>query len=60
MTNELDRREFLVATAAVGGGMALSLYLPGAQAAETAAGNNVTRVPGCPLSRAGSRSIPGS
>jgi isoquinoline 1-oxidoreductase beta subunit len=34
MTSELDRREFLIATAAMGGGMALSLYLPEARAAE--------------------------
>src|SRR5262245_43314571 len=35
---ELGRREFLVATAAVSGGMALSLYPPESDAAETAAG----------------------
>jgi isoquinoline 1-oxidoreductase beta subunit len=36
MATELDRREFLVTTAIVGGGMALSLYLPQAHAAEPA------------------------
>ncbi|HXJ00709.1 MAG TPA: molybdopterin cofactor-binding domain-containing protein [Micropepsaceae bacterium] len=36
MATELDRREFLVTTALVGGGMALSLYLPDAEAAESA------------------------
>jgi isoquinoline 1-oxidoreductase beta subunit len=35
---ELDRREFLVATAAVSGGMALSLYVRETEAAETGAG----------------------
>src|SRR5512143_906998 len=34
--SEMDRREFLVATAAVSGGMALSLYLPETEAAEKA------------------------
>jgi isoquinoline 1-oxidoreductase beta subunit len=34
MTNDMDRREFLVTTAVVGGGLALSLTLPQARAAE--------------------------
>ena len=38
MTN-IDRREFLVATAAIGGGMALSLYPP-----ESALGQPTFRV----------------
>jgi isoquinoline 1-oxidoreductase beta subunit len=36
MATELDRRKFLVTTAIIGGGMALSLYLREAQAAEPA------------------------
>ena len=45
MTTEIDRREFLIATAAVGGGMALSLYLPEARAAEEIVGGRVNSRP---------------
>jgi isoquinoline 1-oxidoreductase beta subunit len=45
---QIDRREFLIATAAAGGGMALSVYLPGAQAAEETAGNRVNPRPWLP------------
>ena len=49
MATEIDRREFLVTTAAIGGGMALSLYLPDALAAETAiVGNTVNARPWLP------------
>ena len=45
MTTEIDRREFLIATAAIGGGMALSLYLPDARAAEEIVGGRVNSRP---------------
>ena len=45
MTTEIDRREFLVATAAVGGGMGLALYLSDARAAEETAGGRVNSRP---------------
>jgi len=45
MTPEIDRREFLIATTAVGGGMALSLYLPDACAAEEIVGDRVNSRP---------------
>src|SRR5262245_17234619 len=48
MNTALDRREFLVTTAAVGGGMALSLYLPEALAAETALAGRVDPRPWLP------------
>ena len=38
MANKMDRREFLVTTAVVGGGLALSLTLPEAHAAEAVKG----------------------
>ena len=38
MTHEMDRREFIVTTAVVGGGLALSLTLPEARAAEAVKG----------------------
>jgi isoquinoline 1-oxidoreductase beta subunit len=50
---ESNRREFLIATAAVGGGMALSLYLPEAQAAEHAIGNRVSARPWLPPAEEG-------
>ena len=39
---ESNRREFLITTAAVGGGMALSLYLPGARAEDQIVGGRST------------------
>jgi isoquinoline 1-oxidoreductase subunit beta len=45
MTTEIDRREFLIATATVGGGMALSLYLPAVRAAEEIVGGRVNSRP---------------
>src|SRR5258708_20441535 len=49
MAADIDRREFLTPTAAIGGGMALSLYLPDALAAEPpAAGNIVNARPWLP------------
>src|SRR5882757_9936260 len=38
MSSEMDRREFLVTTAVVGGGLALSLTLPEARAADAVRG----------------------
>src|SRR6516164_844150 len=48
MTTEIDRREFLIATAAVGGGMGLSLYLLDAGAAEEIVGGRVNSRPWLP------------
>src|SRR5256885_3585569 len=49
MATEIDRREFLINTAAVGGGMALSLHVTDLFAAETpAAGNIVNARPWLP------------
>jgi isoquinoline 1-oxidoreductase beta subunit len=54
MATEIDRREFLVATAAVAGGMALSIYVPDTLAAETAvAGNIVNPRPWLPPAEGG-------
>jgi isoquinoline 1-oxidoreductase subunit beta len=54
MATEIDRREFLVTTAAVAGGMALSIYVPDAMAAEAAvAGNTVNARPWLPPSDGG-------
>ena len=54
MATEIDRREFLVATAVVGGGMALSLYAPDVFGAETAvAGNIVNARPWLPPAEGG-------
>jgi len=48
MATDLDRREFLVTTAIVGGGMALSLHWNEANAAETFAGGRVNAKPWLP------------
>src|SRR5258706_10659924 len=49
MATEIDRREFLITTAAIGGGMALSLHVTDLFAAETAiAGNIVNARPWLP------------
>jgi isoquinoline 1-oxidoreductase beta subunit len=49
MTSQIDRRQFLIATAAVGGGMALSLYVRDATAAAPQiAGNSVNPRPWLP------------
>src|SRR6266852_1868101 len=54
MATEIDRREFLVTTAAVAGGMALSIYVPDALAAETgSAGNLVNARPWLPPAEGG-------
>ena len=54
MTTEIDRREFLVTTAAVAGGMALSLYVSDALAAESAVvGNIVNARPWLPPAEGG-------
>src|SRR6202051_2715748 len=53
MTSEIDRREFLIATAAVGGGMALSVYLPDARAAEGVVGGRVNSRPWQPPAEGG-------
>ena len=53
MTTEIDRREFLIATAAVGGGMGLSLYLPDARAAEEIVGGRVNSRPWLSLADGG-------
>ena len=45
---QIDRREFLIATAAVGGGMALSVYLADAHAAEGIAAGRVNARPWLP------------
>jgi len=45
---ESNRREFLVATAAVGGGMALSLYLPEVHAEDKVVGAQVNARPWLP------------
>jgi isoquinoline 1-oxidoreductase subunit beta len=45
---ESNRREFLIATAAVGGGMALSLYLPGARAEDQIVGGRLNPRPWLP------------
>jgi isoquinoline 1-oxidoreductase subunit beta len=42
---ETNRREFLIATAVVGGGMAVSLYVPEGQASDHMAGNRVNARP---------------
>ena len=42
---EIDRRQFLITTAAIGGGMALSLHLGGAEAAEASALSRVNPRP---------------
>jgi isoquinoline 1-oxidoreductase subunit beta len=48
MTKTIDRREFLVTTAAIGGGMALSLHLPEARAASAVARGRVDPRPWLP------------
>src|SRR6185312_1647265 len=49
MSSDIDRRQFLIATAAVGGGMALSLYVPEADAAPAQfVGNSVNPRPWLP------------
>src|ERR1700733_12915208 len=53
MTSAIDRREFLIATAAVGGGMALSVYLPDARAAEGVVGSRVNSRPWQPPAEGG-------
>jgi isoquinoline 1-oxidoreductase beta subunit len=53
MTEQIDRRQFLITTAAVGGGMALSLHLPEAQAAEPALTGRVNPRPWLPPSEGG-------
>jgi isoquinoline 1-oxidoreductase beta subunit len=53
MTHQIDRREFIVATAAVAGGMALSLYLPEAQAADVGAFARVSARPWVPPAEGG-------
>ena len=53
MTTEIDRREFLIATAAVGGGLALSVYLPDARATEEAVGSRVNSRPWLPPAEGG-------
>jgi isoquinoline 1-oxidoreductase subunit beta len=50
---ETTRREFLIATAAVGGGMALSLYLPQGRASEQITGNRVSTRPWLPPEEGG-------
>ena len=53
MTIKIDRREFLIATAAVGGGMALSVYLPDARAAEGTVESRVSPRPWLPPAEGG-------
>ena len=53
MTTVIDRRDFLVATAAAGGGMALSLYLPEARAGEAVIGARVDPRPWLPPMQGG-------
>jgi isoquinoline 1-oxidoreductase subunit beta len=50
---ETNRREFLIATAAIGGGMALSLYLPEGQASEQMTGHRISARPWLPPSDGG-------
>jgi len=50
---ELDRREFLVTTAVVGGGMALSLQFPAAEAATAIPAGRVNPRPWLPLAEGG-------
>jgi isoquinoline 1-oxidoreductase beta subunit len=50
---ESNRREFLVATAAVGGGMALSLYLPEVHAEDQVVGAQVNARPWLPPENGG-------
>ena len=57
---ESNRREFLVATAAVGGGMALSLYLPEVHAEDKVVGAQVNARPWLPPDDGASRLIRGS
>jgi len=45
---ESNRREFLIATAAIGGGMALSLYLPEARAEDQIVASRVNSRPWLP------------
>jgi isoquinoline 1-oxidoreductase beta subunit len=53
MTTEIDRRQFLIATAAIGGGMALSLHLGDANAAEGLAVGRVNPRPWLPPTEGG-------
>src|SRR5579871_1173588 len=50
---ESNRREFLIATAAVGGGMALSLYVPEGWAGDQTVGNRVNARPWLPPAEGG-------
>src|SRR5689334_5635293 len=50
---ELDRREFIVATAVVSGGLGLSLISPSSEAAEAAKFARVNRMPWLPPAEAG-------
>ena len=50
---EIDRRQFLITTAVVGGGMALSLSLPDAEAAESAVASRVNPRPWLPPTEGG-------
>jgi len=51
--NELDRREFLITTAAVGGGLALSIHLTDADAAAVAPASRVNARPWLPPTEGG-------
>src|SRR6266566_1044517 len=50
---ELDRREFIVATAVVSGGLGLSLIAPTSEAAQAAGFARVNRMPWLPPSEGG-------
>src|ERR1700680_3049689 len=50
---DIDRRQFLITTAVVGGGMALSLSLPEAEAAESSISSRVNARPWPPPSEGG-------
>ena len=52
MVTDLDRREFLITTAIIGGGMALSLHIPETQGAESA-GARLNARPWLPPSEGG-------
>jgi isoquinoline 1-oxidoreductase subunit beta len=53
MTTEVDRRQFLITTAAMGGGMALSLYLGDAEAADPLTSSRVNPRPWLPPTEGG-------